>query len=45
MSTSIAGIPQLKIGNGFYTIPEPEKKNDKIGRFLNEEKLTHFNSE
>ena len=41
----IAAAGQLKIaGNGFYTIPEPEKKNDKIGRFLNDEKLTHFNS-
>ena len=36
---------QLQIaGNGLYSIPEPEKKDDKIGRFLNDEKLTHFNS-
>ena len=42
-SCSAAG--QLKIaGNGFYSIPAPEKKNDKIGRFLNDEKLTQFNS-
>jgi AraC-like DNA-binding protein len=40
----IAGIPQVKTGNGFYTITEPEKRIDKVGRFLNEEKLTHFNS-
>jgi AraC-like DNA-binding protein len=40
----VVGAGQLKIaGNGFYTVTEPEKKNDKIGRFLNEEKLTHFN--
>ena len=36
---------RLKIaGNEIYTIPEPEKKDDKIGRVLNEEKLSHFNS-
>lgn len=37
--------PQLNIrGAGFYTIAEPEKKDDKIGRFLSDEKLTRFNS-
>ncbi len=41
----VAAAGQLKIaGNGFYSIPAPEKKNDKIGRFLNDEKLTQFNS-
>ena len=41
----IAAAGQLRLaGNGLYSIPEPEKKNDKIGRFLNDEKLTHFNS-
>ena len=41
----LVGPAQLKIaGNGLYSITEPEKKNDKIGRVLNEEKLVHFNS-
>ncbi len=41
----IAATPQLKIaGNEFYKITEPEKKDDKIGRFLTNERLTHFNS-
>lgn len=41
----IAATPQLKIaGNEFYTITEQEKKDDKIGRFLTDERLTHFNS-
>jgi len=40
----ITGAQQLKVaGNGSYTITEPGKKNDKIGRFLDGEKLTHFN--
>ena len=42
---AITGNRQLKMtGNGFYTMTEPGKKNDKIGRFLSEEKLTHFDS-
>ena len=41
----LVGPAQLKIaGNGLYSITEPEKKDDKIGRVLNEEKLSHFNS-
>src|SRR5262249_3097066 len=41
----IAGTPQLKIAaNGFYTIPGHEEKNDKIGKFLTEEKLAQFDS-
>ena len=41
----IATTPQLKIADsGFYTITEPEKKIDKLGRFLSDEKLAHFNS-
>ena len=41
----ITGTQQLKMtGNGFYTMTEPGEKNDKIGRFLSEEKLTHFDS-
>jgi YesN/AraC family two-component response regulator len=41
----IAASGQLKIAaNSFYTVTEPAKKNDKIGRFLNEEKLTYFNT-
>jgi len=40
----ITGTQQLKVaGNGSYTITEPDKKIDKIGRFLSEEKLDHFN--
>src|SRR6476620_11679247 len=40
----VAAGPLKIAGHGLYSIPEPEKKNDKIGRFLNDEKLTHFNS-
>jgi AraC-like DNA-binding protein len=41
----ISGASQLQIAaNGTYSITKPEKKNDKIGRFLNDEKLTQFNS-
>jgi YesN/AraC family two-component response regulator len=41
----ISGTGQLQIaGKRFYTITEPEKKNDKIGRFLSEQKLTYFDS-
>src|SRR5689334_22214943 len=41
----ITVAPQLQIAdNGVYTAAEPEKKNDKIGRFLSEEKLSQFNS-
>jgi len=41
----ISGAPQLQIAaNGNYSITKPEKKNDKISRFLNDEKLTRFNS-
>jgi len=39
-----ANAPMKIAGNAFYTVTEPEKKNDKIGRFLSEEKLTQFNS-
>src|SRR4029078_813673 len=40
----ITGTQQLKVaGNGSYTITEPCKKNDKMGRFLDWETLTHFN--
>ena len=40
----IAGASPLQIAsNGMYVINKGEKKNDKVGRFLNEEKLTHFN--
>jgi YesN/AraC family two-component response regulator len=42
---AITGTRQLKMtGNGFYTMTEPEKKNDKIGRFLSDDKLTHFDA-
>jgi len=35
---------QLKIaGNDSYTITAQDKKDDKIGRFLSDDKLTHFN--
>jgi len=35
---------QLKIaGNDSYTITAHDKKDDKIGRFLSDDKLTHFN--
>ncbi len=41
----IVASGQLEIaGNGSYTITEPGKKNDKISRFLSEERLTRFNS-
>ena len=41
----ISGAPQWQIAsNGTYSIIKPEKKNDKISRFLNDEKLSHFNS-
>jgi AraC-like DNA-binding protein len=41
----IAGAPQLKMtDNGFYIMTEPAKKNDKIGRFLSDEKLIHFDA-
>src|SRR5262245_56799911 len=41
----IADAGLLKIrSNGFYTVPEPGGKVDKIGRFLSDERLTHFNS-
>ncbi len=39
----VAGAGQLRIaGNRFYTITEPEKRDDKIGRFLSDEKLAQF---
>jgi AraC-like DNA-binding protein len=41
----VVGSGQLNIaGHGFYTMPEPESKIDKIGRFLSDEKLIQFNS-
>ena len=41
----VVGSGQLDIaGHGFYTMPEPENKIDKIGRFLSDEKLIQFNS-
>jgi YesN/AraC family two-component response regulator len=41
----ISGAPQVQIAaNGTHSITKSEKKNDKIGRFLNDEKLTQFNS-
>jgi len=40
----IAASGALKIaGNGSYTVTAPLQKVDRIGRFLSEEKLTHFN--
>jgi YesN/AraC family two-component response regulator len=42
LTATIPGLFYIT-GNGFYAITEPEKKNDKIGRFLSEEKLTHYN--
>jgi AraC-like DNA-binding protein len=41
----VVGAGQLNIaGHGFYTMPEPENKIDKIGRFLSDEKLIQFDS-
>ena len=41
----IAASGQLKIaGNGSYTMAALDKKDDKIGRFLSDDKLTHFNA-
>src|SRR6185312_10192669 len=41
----ISSAGQLQIaGNRFYAMTETDKKNDKIGRFLSEEKLIHFDS-
>jgi YesN/AraC family two-component response regulator len=40
----LTDAPELQIVvNRKYALTAPEKKNDKIGRFLNDEKLTHFN--
>ena len=41
---TIAVTGPFKIsGGGYYATPGPERKIDKIGRFLNDEKLIHFN--
>jgi len=41
----IAASGALKIaGKGFYAVTAPRQKVDKIGRFLSDDKLTHFDS-
>jgi len=41
----MVGAPQLQTADsGVYAVAQPEKKNDKIGRFLSEERLRHFST-